>query len=79
MAHPYFDRLVNPISTGEADYAHHNTCLCGFSNLPRALTSIDMKVEATVKCKPANLTDFLGRFSDSLDKNVPITCLPKNI
>ena len=29
-------------------------------------------MEATVKCKTANLTSFLGRFSDSPDENIPI-------
>ena len=38
---PVFDRLAKPISTGEADYAHHNTCLSGFTDLPMALISID--------------------------------------
>ena len=41
-SHPKnFDLLVNPTSTGEADYVHHNTCLSGFLNLSTALISID--------------------------------------
>ena len=35
---PVFGTSVNPISTGVADYAHHNTtCSTGFSDLPTAL------------------------------------------
>ena len=38
MAPPYFSRSVNPISTKESDYAHHNTnCYPGFSDPPAAL------------------------------------------
>ena len=41
MTPPDFERSVNPISTGVADYAHHiTTCSPGFSDLPTALQLI---------------------------------------
>ena len=46
-APPIFDRSVNPISTGGADYAHHSTTSLPpkFSDLATGLDYVDGKIK----------------------------------